>query len=268
MLFLTMFFLKESVEQNEDSRNSKPVTNNKCCALFSASNIKDSFLVLKRKREGNLRLYILTMVFVMVTYETCRNGDNEFTVLFVTRSPLNWKAAWYGYYHAVQHASTGCAVIIILPILINKFHLSDFVNLFVGIIGLTIKLIWTGFSTVTWIVFVAAIIGSCEGLIPIAVQSLLSKLVDFHEVGKMFSILGSFVTLSKFLGVVIFPNVYSTTASVFKGISYLTEASIYIILLVSLVIMFWKYRVKLERYTEKDTPQQEINIHVISKSAR
>ena len=56
ILILTIFFLKESVKQNGDTGNSKHVANEKSCALFSASNIKDSFLVLKRKREVNLRL--------------------------------------------------------------------------------------------------------------------------------------------------------------------------------------------------------------------
>uniref|UniRef100_A0A8W8KL72 Uncharacterized protein n=1 Tax=Magallana gigas TaxID=29159 RepID=A0A8W8KL72_MAGGI len=56
--------------------------------------------------------------------------------------------------------------------------------------------------------------------------------------GKMFSLLACGETCSKFLGTVIFVNLYSVTAHISPGIAFLVESFVYLVLLGILILMF------------------------------
>lgn len=239
-ILFTIFLVDETVERNEieDDMNSSC----ELCEVFKPSNIKETLAVMFKPRSGNNRAIILMLFMFSLVNQTCKVGEMDINLLFVTRSPLSWSKSWYGYLLSLDYAVMGLCLFIFLPLFSNKFMLSDVTIMMLGIGCKFVRLIWAGFCDQSWMVFVSVAIGAMAGMITSALRSLISKAVHVDEAGKMFSLLSCGETSSKFLGTLIFVNLYSATAHIFPGIAFIVEALVYLILLGILVLMFKQLR--------------------------
>lgn len=210
------------------------------CGIFH--NIKESVSVLTRKREHKGRTVVLVLFLVSLMNQTCKVGETDITLLFVSRSPLNWPKSWYGYLLSVDYAVMGMCLIVFLPVLSNVIRMPDCGIVIIGLSCKIIRLLWAGFIQESWMVYVSVIIGSFAGLITSSIRSLFSKTVDEDELGKVFSLLASAETLSKLLGTMVFVSMYGATAYIFPGFTYIIECLLYIIMVIIVVIMYRELR--------------------------
>lgn len=88
-------------------------------------------------------------------------------------------------------------------------------------------------------VFVLVFIGVMLGLIIFVLCLLVSKVVDVDEVGKMFVLLFVVEILLKFLGFIVFLNIYSLSVYVFLGVGFFVEVVVYVCILGILLMVFW-----------------------------
>lgn len=234
-ILMTVAMMKESIEYPSKSEEGK----SEFLALFNPANIKDAVTVLVKYRPSNLRRVLLILFLLTLLNQTCKVGEMDVTVLFVTRSPLSWPKSWYGYLLSVDYAIMGLCLLFLLPILSGILQFSDASILIIGISCKVVRLIWAAFASKTWMVYVSVVIGAFAGLITSAVRSLVSKAVSENEAGKLFSLLACAETASKLFGVLIFVNLYSETADFFPGFSYIFESMLYM-LMVLLVIWIFK----------------------------
>ncbi|KAH3886626.1 proton-coupled folate transporter-like [Dreissena polymorpha] len=229
VVVLTLAIVKETVAANEGTEIFP------CKTIFKPENFKSSLMVLVKKRDFNLRRIICALLFVLVLHQTCRTGLTDVTLLYTELPPLSWPTSWFGYLAAADNAAMGIVLLIVLPIMSNVMKLSDS---FISMIGLgcaSIRFILMTWAKHTWMVWTAISVGSLGGLINSPARSLLSKLVDEHEVGKIFSVLGSGETIAKFLAL-IFTALYGTTLDIFPGMSFLIASALYTIM--SFLILF------------------------------
>ncbi|XP_022337700.2 lysosomal proton-coupled steroid conjugate and bile acid symporter SLC46A3-like [Crassostrea virginica] len=240
-IMFTIVLVNETIDRKEVDEEGQGYPC-ELCEVFRPSNIKDTLVVLFKPRSGNLRAIILTLFTISLVNQTCKVGEMDINLLFVTRSPLNWSKSWYGYLLSLDYAVMGLCLFIFLPLFSNKFMLSDVTIMILGIGCKFVRLIWAGFCDESWMVFVSVAIGAMAGMITSALRSLVSKAVHADEAGKMFSLLACGETCSKFLGTVIFVNLYSVTAHIFPGIAFMVEAFVYLILLGILILMFKELR--------------------------
>ena len=63
------------------------------------------------------------------------------------------------------------------------------VQLLLGLISGMVFCIGVGFSTKTWMVFVAMVVGSLRVLVAPSIRSMVGNLVNPNELGKMFAII-------------------------------------------------------------------------------
>jgi len=239
VVIVAVFAVNDTVDfpskrKNDDANEFKE----ECCALFRLSNIKESVMVLVKPRMHNARFLILALFFTSVLNQTCKVGEMDITVLFVTRSPLSWPRSWYGYLLSVDYAVMGLCLLLMLPLLTSVCKCSDGAILMMGISCKVVRLMWAGFCTETWMVYTSVVIGAFAGLITSALRSLLSKCVDEDEAGKIFSLLACGETASKLIGVLVFVNLYSATAYFFPGFAYVFEAIIYILMLILVGLLY------------------------------
>jgi MFS family permease len=234
-ILFTVFLLDETVVYKHDSKSK--ATKCELCEVFKPSNILDALHVITKPRFMNYRRIIILLLMISLVTQTCRAGEADVNLLFITRSPLNWPKSWYGYLMALEYAVKGLGLCL-LPVLSNYFMLSDVTIILLGMICKLARSMWAGFCDTSWMVFVSVAIGAMAGMITSALRSLLSKMVDTDEAGKMFAILSVAETSSKFLGSFIFLSIYSLTAHIFPGIAYLVESFMYCCVLLALIIVF------------------------------
>lgn len=230
VVILILFMLRETINV-EDRNHLFPIK--ACCR---GKNVKESLQVLFKKRTGRTRGCIFCLFIVLILHQSCRTGLTDVTLLYTERSPLSWPTAWFGYLSAADNAAMGFILLIFLPILSNVFNLSDSIISIIGLSCACIRFLVMAWSNRSWMVWLAVVIGSVGGVINSPVRSLLSKMVDEHEVGKMFSLLGSGETMAKFLAVV-FTYLYGSTLDIFSGIAFLLAAALYTIMILIVLVV-------------------------------
>lgn len=209
---------------------------------FMLGNVKDSLTVLVKRRANKGRSLILVLFVVSIVNQTCKVGETDITLLFVTRSPLSWPKSWYGYLLSLDYAVMGICLFIVLPILSNILKCPDIAIIIIGILCKIVRLIWAGFCTQTWMMYTSVVVGAFAGLLMSSVRSLMSKTVEEDELGKTFSLLASGETASKLLGTLIFVSIYSATAYFFPGFAYIMEALTYLIMMLVMACLYQDFK--------------------------
>ncbi|XP_062600829.1 proton-coupled folate transporter-like [Saccostrea cucullata] len=235
-ILLTILLIDETVDSNREQKSKEK----KCevCEIFRPSNFKEAITVVTRRRFLNDRKMIIALLVICLVTQVCRTGEGDINLLFITRRPLSWPKPWYGYLLSLEYAVKGVCLFLFLPLLSNKLMLPDVTIVMLGILCKLVRLVWAGFCNTTWMVFVSVAIGAMAGMSTSALRSLASKAVDVDEAGKLFAILTAAETSSKFLGSLIFLNIYGVTAHIFPGMAFLIEAFVYLCLLMVLFVMF------------------------------
>ncbi|KAK6189070.1 hypothetical protein SNE40_005115 [Patella caerulea] len=170
--------------------------------------------------------------------QTCKVGDQDVTVLFVKKYPLEWPTSWYGYLLSLDYTAMGATLMILTPVLSTYGKVPDTVIVIIGICCKLVRSLWAGFCYETWMVYSSVLIGAFGGMIISAVRSLVSKNVDDSEMGKAFAVLACAETGSKVIGSVVFNYVYGATVHVYAGSAYLMEAVIYMFTLAIAVCLY------------------------------
>ena len=236
-IMITVVFMPESIPL--PSEKPEAFVDRGPCLL---GNVKDSLSVLSKRRANKGRMLLQVLFLVSVVNQTCKIGETDITLLFVTRSPLSWPKSWYGYLLSLDYAVMGLCLFILLPILSTILKLPDVSIIILGILCKIVRLIWAGFCTETWMVYTSVVIGSFAGLLMSSLRSLLSKTVDEDELGKTFSLLASGETASKLLGTVLFVGIYSATAYYFPGFAYMTEAFLYLLMMLVMTCLYRDFK--------------------------
>lgn len=237
VVLITIICMPESIPLQVE-RSDSEITKGRIGNMCICENMKESLSVLGKKRVNQGRKIILILFLVSLMNQTCKVGETDITLLFVTHSPLSWPKSWYGYLLSLDYAVMGVCLIVVLPILSNMLNFPDAAIVIVGLLCKIIRLFWAGFIEESWMVYVSVIIGSFAGMITSSIRSLMSKSVEENEMGKMFSLLASAETASKLLGTVIFVSLFGATAYFFPGFAYIVEAILYIVMLMIMVLLY------------------------------
>lgn len=237
VVLITIICMPESIPLQVE-RSDSEITKGRIGNMCICENMKESLSVLGKKRLNQGRKIILILFLVSLMNQTCKVGETDITLLFVTHSPLSWPKSWYGYLLSVDYAVMGVCLIVVLPILSNMLNLPDAAIVIVGLLCKIIRLFWAGFIEDSWMMYVSVIIGSFAGMITSSIRSLMSKSVEENEMGKMFSLLASAETASKLLGTVIFVSLFGATAYFFPGFAYIVEAILYIVMLMIMLLLY------------------------------
>ena len=223
VVVLALWIVKETVAVNEGTEVFP------CRTLFRQANLKESLMVLVKKREFNLRRSLCGLIFIMLLNQTCQSGLTDVTLLYTELPLLSWPTTWFGYLTAVSYAAMGIILLIILPILSNVLKLSDPIISMLGLGFESVRFIILTWSTHSWMIWMSVGFGSLGELINSPARSLLSKLVHEDEVGKIFAVLASGETLAKFPGLIL-TTLYGTTLDIFPRIPFLVASVLYLIM--------------------------------------
>ncbi|XP_076434745.1 proton-coupled folate transporter-like [Babylonia areolata] len=203
--------------------------------LFSLAGLKSSVVTVGRKREGNKRSVIIITLLALTMNQCLKVGDQDVTVLFVQDPPLAWTSSMYGYLIAADYGIMGLTLIFILPLLSDVLSVSDIAIAMIAIFFKLVRSTWAGFCTETWMMFVSVVSGALGALINPGLRAVLSKTANPGEVGKLFSIQASLETLSKLVGSSVFTGIYAATVRDLPAAAYLSEAALYVGVLVLLL---------------------------------
>ncbi|RWS06040.1 proton-coupled folate transporter-like protein [Dinothrombium tinctorium] len=213
-------YLDESREESRDS------------TLRSVVDCKHIINVLKtvfRKRVASRRTKILLLLIcsgisiMAISIQT--------SLLFAFLKNLNWKSSSYAYYSGYQFVVNGASLVVILPIACKLFP-SYFTDTFIGMLGFFSKaagLIVLGLANTTALVFMCPLFFIFNEYTMPSIRSMLSKLVDESERGKIFAFVASTQNLIQFLSNIIYAAIFAASVNFFPGLSFEIVAAFQIV---------------------------------------
>jgi PCFT/HCP family folate transporter-like MFS transporter 1/3 len=150
----------------------------------------------------------------------------------------------------------GIVLLVLLPVFSNYLKLNDATISIIGMLCASVRFLILAWSEESWMVWLAVVVGSLAGIINSPVRSLLSKLVNENEIGKMFSILGTGETIAKFTAVV-FTSIYGYSLNIFAGMPFVIAAILYTAMILLVLLMHVNF--KSDRCDDLDSTKTDSN---------
>nr|XP_045592749.1 proton-coupled folate transporter-like [Procambarus clarkii] len=205
--------------------------------FFNPKRITESFKCTLKKREGNVRIYILLLILCNLLRKL---GRGAYMYLF-TRQVLGWQASDYGLWVTYKNLLATLGSLVAVPVLSAGLKVSDNVLALVGAFSSVFDYVFYGLVTpgtffFMWLAPVAALlVNSCA----IAIRALLSKYVAPDELGKVSAVLGALDGVMPMVSFSLYTAVYHSTVHIFPGAQFFfgTSANLLMVLLFIVVIL-------------------------------
>ena len=203
--------------------NDKSFENNS-----TLSYIRGTIQCLLKERNDNGRRYILASLCTLMLQQCFRAGEQDVLLFYIKRQGMSESTSMYSYLLAAGHVSNMLMSFVGVPFISGRLKLSDQWCVVIGTIVLLVKSVALSLSNQIWMLFLVFIICS-PGIMTISVtKSMISKMVDNDENGKIFALISSIESVSFLAGSTLMPLLYQRTAHIYAGIVFVVEAALLI----------------------------------------
>ncbi|XP_045126833.1 proton-coupled folate transporter-like [Portunus trituberculatus] len=225
--------------------------------FFDPRRIVDSFKSTLRRREGNTRGLILTLIFTSLLRRVTRSPY----VFAFTRHELGWEAADYSLWVTYKNLMATTGSLVAVPLLSGHLGVPDIVLALVGATSGILEYVIYGFVSqarpfLLWIGPLAALLlNSCT----IAQRSMMTKFVANDEIGKVSAVLGALDGMMPMVNSALYTAVYHASVSLFPSAHFFLGAAASALMLVFFCALRWadksgQYDVESAKVTPKKGP--------------
>ncbi|CAH1791915.1 unnamed protein product [Owenia fusiformis] len=166
---------------------------------------------------------LLNLLFVFLFFGLVAVGGLSVYGLRVLDAPLCFNASLSGIYTGVGIGLKLVASIFLLKVL--QIWFSDYQMIIIAIVSDIGNALLFAFASNVYMVFGATVIGIFGGLVIPLLRSMMSKIVEPHQIGSLFAAIGCVETLCSLMGQSLFKLIYSNTIKIFAGLTFLVMAA-------------------------------------------
>ncbi|RTG82346.1 uncharacterized protein DC041_0004879 [Schistosoma bovis] len=196
--------------------------------------------------NNNKHIYLLTLLSTILLKQITKSGEQDVTLLYLmNQSNLLWNTELYAYYITCYYSLMFIQLIILLPIIENKFLIRDTTLIIIGLFTEMIRLLILSLLHHKILIFLSAIIGSPACYITTCTKSLISKLVIYNdELNISLTIISIIEIIANFIGGFLFIFIYNKTLLYYSSFIFIFD----VILNIPVIIIFIWLRYKLIEY--------------------
>ncbi|CAH2266094.1 solute carrier family 46 member 3-like [Pararge aegeria] len=230
---------------------------NGCCEwlrdFFDTRYVKDTLMVAFKTGPNNRRLRVIMLVVVLCVVIGPIYGEMSVMYLF-TRYRFNWNEVDFSMFSTYAM----CTSLVGTLFSVGVFsHLLKFDDAIIGVISCTSKILsgfMYAFATKTWHIYIAPLIEIFNGTSFIAMRSMVSKLVEKDELGKVNSFFGVAEAMMPLVYAPMYTTVYTATIKSFPGAFFLLGGGLTV---PAVLIFIWLYLANKKHISQ--TTQQDGN---------
>ncbi|XP_050665510.1 solute carrier family 46 member 3-like isoform X2 [Leptidea sinapis] len=218
---------------------NKPAKN--CCVwlkdFFDMRYVKDTMMVAFKTGPNNRRLRVIMLVVVLCVVIGPIYGEMSVMYLF-TRYRFNWNEVDFSMFSTYAMCTSLVGTLFSVGVFSHVLKFDDAV---IGIISSTSKILsgfMYAFATKTWHMYLAPLIEIFNGTSFIAMRSMVSKLVEKDELGKVNSFFGLAEAMMPLVYAPMYTTVYTATLKTFPGAFFLLGGGMTI---PAVLIFLWLY---------------------------
>ncbi|CAG9787165.1 unnamed protein product [Diatraea saccharalis] len=229
---------REITAENKEGKKKSP---RNCCEwlrmFFDLRYVKETMMVAFKPGPNNRRLRVIMLVVVLCVVIGPIYGEMSVMYLF-TRYRFNWNEVDFSMFSTYSM----CTSLVGTLFSVGVFsHLLKYDDAIIGVISCTSKILsgfMYAFSTKTWQIYIAPLIEIFNGTSFIAMRSMVSKLVDKDELGKVNSFYGVAEAMMPLVYAPMYTTVYTATIKTFPGAFFLLGGGLTV---PAVVIFLWLY---------------------------
>ncbi|KAG7299696.1 hypothetical protein JYU34_016693 [Plutella xylostella] len=247
----TAIVLKDTKKTSEQKKHEGKGFKHLAGLFFDMSNVKDTFKVIYK---DSARICLLLAV-VSICYGTMY-GETAVSYL-LTRYRYNWDEVMYGYFQAYNFVTHTIGVLFSITVFSRRMQLPDAA---LGIISATSKVASSfvyGFAFTSTIFFIGPVVEILNGTILIAARSMLSKLVEPDDFGKVNSIFSLTENAMQLVYIPLYTRVYTATMQWFPGFMFLMTGGLMVPILIVFIWLLYEHRKQARRQQD---PREMLNI--------
>ncbi|CAG5046466.1 unnamed protein product [Parnassius apollo] len=252
--FFYGFFRIKEVKRN--NLNAKPSKN--CCVwlkdFFDIRYVKDTLTVAFKKGPNNRRLRVLMLVVVLCVVIGPIFGEMSVMYLF-TRYRFNWNEVDFSMFSTYSM----CTSLVGTLFSVGVFsHILKYDDAIIGVISCTSKILsgfMYAFASKTWHIYLAPLIEIFNGTSFIAVRSMVSKLVEKDELGKVNSFFGVAEAMMPLVYAPMYTTVYAATLKTFPGAFFLLGGGL---TMPAVLIFLWLYLANKKHPVDSNDKENEM----------
>ncbi|KAB0804706.1 hypothetical protein PPYR_01676 [Photinus pyralis] len=233
------FCIEESVEILDNEK--------KWYALFDVAPVKESMVVLFKRRANNDRTTLWCLFGIFAIFTGGRFADTNVIFLYL-RKNFSWTLERYTLFLAFSTVTwiTFCFAFIV--ILVKTIRVKEIVAIMFALIFSISSSLMQGFASKNWHIYGAATLRSMGSCVSPLTQSLMSKVAPKEESARLFAALVSFSTVSLLLSIALNTYVYNQTILFLPQAFTFVTTAIYILTMVVAIIASFVYRERRPDY--------------------
>ncbi|XP_071520554.1 probable peptidoglycan muropeptide transporter SLC46 [Panulirus ornatus] len=218
-----VYGLEMKATPTHNAHHTRPTFSTMIKDFFNPRRILDSFKATLRKREGNTRALVLTLIFTSLLRRLTRSPY----VFAFTRHVLGWQATDYSLWVTYKNLMATTGSLVAVPLLSGRLRVSDNLLAMVGAMSGVLEYVVYGAvsdtrSYLIWIAPVAALLlNSCT----IAQRAMMTKFIANDEIGKVSAVLGALDGMMPMVNSALYTAVYHASVSSFPAAHFFLGAS-------------------------------------------
>ncbi|CAH0627263.1 unnamed protein product [Chrysodeixis includens] len=250
-LLYLIFVVRDPKRNKEQKKHDRRGVCHLVGQFFRLSNVKDTVSVIVRKAPNNRSIRLCVLLGVVSFLFGPMYG--EISVLYMsTRYRFNWDEVKFSIFQAYNFITH--AIGTIFSIMVLSKHL-QFHDSMLGIVSTLSKVAASFvycFAPNEKIFYLAPLVEILNGTSLLAMRSLITKLVEPNELGKVNSLVALVENLMPLIYVPLYTRVYSATMEVLPGAVFLMGALMTIPAILVLIWFYYDHRRDLRK--AKKTP--------------
>ncbi|KAF5308140.1 hypothetical protein FQR65_LT06319 [Abscondita terminalis] len=194
--------------------------------LFRFSLVKDTVKTTFKRRERFDRALLLTVVLMTIIFLLANTADGNIMFLYLRRK-LNWTLKHYTLFASCKKVSWVIGSVVGGFFLHRYLEIEEAVIILLGFLSVMSNVFIQGIATKDWHMYIAGAAICFGGSISPMTRSLISKLVDVEEYGKVFSFVILTETVIDLIGSPSYTYIYNHTIKDMPGAFNFVTTGIY-----------------------------------------
>ena len=215
-------------------------------SLFHPRVMKDSFMVVVRKRAGDLRLYIWTLIAITVV--TFGPFFAEFDIAYnYVRTRYQWQVPEYSVYSTISSSVALIGQVIIIPIF-AKLKIRNSVILMIIISSMITRNIIKALAAESWMYYLAAMVDMIGSYSFSVIRAMMASCVPKEDIGRIFAMSSSLDNAIPILITQLYAWIWQETGGIYPGTVFFVSA--FIVSIGFLMALFIHLRTKGQTLAE------------------
>ncbi|XP_075970206.1 lysosomal proton-coupled steroid conjugate and bile acid symporter SLC46A3-like [Anticarsia gemmatalis] len=248
--FLNIMYVFFVIKDPKRNKEQKKHDRQGCCHLvrtfFDISNVKETISVIVKKTPDNRRVRLCILLLVVSVLFGPMYG--EISVMYMsTRYRFGWDEVKYSLFQTYNFVTHTIGTIFSVMVFSKYLQWHDSL---LGIVSTLSKIAASFvycFAPNERIFYIAPAVEILNGTSLLAMRSIISKLVEVNELGKVNSMVGLVENLMPLIYVPLYTKTYTATMEVLPGAVFLLGASMTLPAVIVLSWLFYDHRKQLRK---------------------